>query len=376
MKILSTLALNLFAMFPLQVVGDFSWPKKSDSSRQLIIFLAVFAAVIAVILIINSIRKSAPGGMGANRGGGGSGPGLFSGLALRRAVRDMGLNREQIKMLNYVFKIDDVIDPIKSLGSSDLLDQHFRRAYRAIEQNAATEEEVQRRHALLFSTRNTLEHSGGGNLTSTKQLKEEARLSIGSGKDKHDVAVVSTKGDNLAVGCPKNALGSYIKMQKGTRLTVFYFAKNNNGFSFETRIVGYSGAIGHTTMLLTHSNKIKKLSQRRYRRRQIVVACNMFLVYVEGSGRKQRLVVDKRRLTGNLSDISVGGCSIKSKAPVTVGARMKIEFIQGDINVAALGQVLRTNRAGIITIAHVKFLRVSRKSMNTINAFVYEFANE
>jgi len=63
-------------------------------------------------------------------------------------------------------------------------------------------------------------------------------------------------------------------------------------------------------------------------------------------------------------------------APVQVGARFKIEFVQGDNNVAALGQVLRTNRTGVNTIIHVKFLKVSQKSMNIINAFVYEYAHE
>jgi hypothetical protein len=96
-------------------------------------------------------------------------------------------------------------------------------------------------------------------------------------------------------------------------------------------------------------------------------------VYVEGTGKKQRLTVDKRRLSGNILDVSVGGCSIKTTASVQGGAKLKIEFIQGDNTVAALGQVLRTNRTGINTILHVKFLRIPRKSMNLINAFVYEY---
>jgi hypothetical protein len=73
-------------------------------------------------------------------------------------------------------------------------------------------------------------------------------------------------------------------------------------------------------------------------------------------------------------DISVGGCSIKATVPVTSGARLKIEFTQSSVTVAALGQILRTNQSGVSTIAHVKFLRVPRRSMNAINAFVYEYA--
>jgi len=124
---------------------------------------------------------------------------------------------------------------------------------------------------------------------------------------------------------------------------------------------------------MAHSSQLRFLSQRRYRRRHVTIASNMYLVYVEGEGKKQRLIVDKRRVQGNIADISVGGCSMKMMSAVQVGARFKIEFMVGDENVAALGQVLRSNRTGMNTIIHVRFLKVSQKSMNIINAFVYEY---
>jgi len=291
-------------------------------------------------------------------------------------ARDIGLDGDQIRMLDFVFKTDQVLDPEKSVETPALLDRHFRRAYRVIEQTSKTEEEAQYRLALLFSTRNMLENSVSGNLSSTRQLKDDTTLILNHNKEKYEVSVISTTGDSLSVECPQNALGSTIKLQKGARISAMFFTKNNKGFSFETHVTGFSVVHGKNAMQIAHSNKLKFLSQRRFRRRQMVIACNLYLVYVEGSGKKQRLVVDKRRLTGNIADISVGGCSIKVKAPVQVGARMKIEFTQGDYSVAALGQVLRTNRAGMVTVIHMKFLKVSRKSMNLINAFVYEYANE
>jgi hypothetical protein len=99
-------------------------------------------------------------------------------------------------------------------------------------------------------------------------------------------------------------------------------------------------------------------------------------VYVEGSGKKSRLVVDKRKFSGNIADISIGGCSIKTNSPIKVGARIKVEYTQKENNVAALGQVLRINRTGVSNIVHVKFLRVTQKSMNLINAYVFEYAND
>jgi hypothetical protein len=105
---------------------------------------------------------------------------------------------------------------------------------------------------------------------------------------------------------------------------------------------------------------------------------SFYFVYVEDAGHKKgkKMVVDKRRLTGNILDISIGGCSIKTNVSVPSGTRLKIEFTYNNgMNVAALGQVLRTNRAGINTIMHIKFLRIPRKSLNVINALVYEYVD-
>jgi hypothetical protein len=77
---------------------------------------------------------------------------------------------------------------------------------------------------------------------------------------------------------------------------------------------------------------------------------------------------------GNIIDISAGGCSLKTNTPVNEGQRLKIDFTREDDSiVAALGQVLRHEKAGISTILHVKFLKVPRRSLNSINAMVYEY---
>jgi len=370
--------ISLNVLFPLQISAtDFNLDTNTDPI-SVIIGLGVIALIIGVLIIINSAKKGSPSGNKSSGGGGGSsgGLGLFYGLLIHRISRNIGLNNEQAKMLEYVFRLDQVLEPEKSIENPNILDRHFRRAYRIIDQGLTTSAETQRKLAILFSTRNILENSTLGGMTSSKNIKEDTVLIINTGKEKINVHVVAAKNEHLLVESPKNVLGSQIKIQRGTRLSILFFNKNNKGFSFETRVIGYSSYNGHPVMQLAHSNNIKFLSHRRYRRRQTVIACFLNLVYVEGSGKKQRLIVDKRRLQGNIADISVGGCSMKIMAPVQVGARFKIEFMHGDSNVAALGQVLRSNRTGMNTVIHVKFLKIPQKSMNTINAFVYEYGKE
>jgi len=359
---------NLF-LFPLQSVTDFSMAAPSISVRQTVIFLSVAAVVIGTIIVLNNMKK--PPGKKS-----GSGGGIFPGFALLKISRNLGLNHEQRKMLDFVFKSDAVTDPEKSIITPSLLDRHFRRGYRIIEQSKTGDAEIQRKHAILFSTRNVLENSSFGGLTNTRQVKDDTSIVINTGKEKINTIVITSKSENIVAETPKTVLGSQIKIPKGTKINVLLFTKNNKSFTFESKVTGYSSMHGHPTMLLAHSNQIKFLAQRRFRRKHAVIACSLNLVYVEGSGKKQRLIVDKRKLSGNIVDISVGGCSIKTTAPVQVGARFKVEFTQGDNTLAALGQVLRTNKVSGTTVIHMKFLRVTQKTMNQINAFVYEYIND
>lgn len=366
-------------LFPLQNITDFSLDSSAPDPKSLIIFAVIFVVFIVVLLIVNNLKKGSPSakktlsGSGSKGGGGVS---LISHFKLSRIAGNIGMDHDQKKMLFFVFKTDAVSDPEKSVDNPSLLDRHFRRAYRIIEQTSKNNDEIQERFSVLFSTRNMLENNAGAALSSTRQLHDEMHAILNYGKERYTVPVFSTKGENIAVECPQNALGTHIKIPRGNTISVMVFTKSNKGFSFDTRVAGTSVTRGIPTILLAHSNRLKLLSQRRFRRRQTVIACYCNFVYVEGSGKKQRLIVDKRRLTGNIMDISVGGCSIKASAAVRGGDRLKIEFTIGNSSVAALGQVLRTNRAGGNTIMHIRFLKVSRKTMNTVNAYVYEYASE
>ena len=359
------------SMFLLQVDVTDLWSREQNPVEG-IVFVIILVVLVVAIIVVSGSRKPMPGKPGQSA----AVTGLFYRMTISRIGRNIGLHHEQIKMLVFVFRTDQVTDPQKSINTPELLDRHFRRAYRVIEQTSKTEEEKHNRLSVLFSTRNILESNVSGGLTSTRQLKDDIRILLTIGKDRYDLPILSASGEHLAVECPKNALGSLIKFQRGSRVSIMLFTRSNKGFACESRIIGHSTVHGQNAVLLAHSNQLRFLSKRRFRRRQTVIATNLFLVYIEGSGRKKRLVVDKRRLTGSIADVSVGGCSIKIKAPIQVGSRLKIEFNQGDSSVAALGLVLRTNRTGMVSVIHVKFLRVTKKSMNTINAFVYDYVSD
>jgi hypothetical protein len=159
-------------------------------------------------------------------------------------------------------------------------------------------------------------------------------------------------------------------------VTLSFFTKSSNGFSINSSVYGTTKAPGEGQVLqIVHSNEIKRLSQRRFRRRMVAAPAEFSLVRLEPGPRKreQKMVVDKRKATGRILDISVGGCSIQTASVISAGVRLKIDFKAGGGHVVALGEVLRINRNRTGTVMHVKFLKVPRKSLNLINALVFEY---
>jgi hypothetical protein len=355
-------------LFPLQVSITNFTPEAGVSVLEVVLFFSIFCVIVGIVVIINNSKKV------RTRSGKG---GFFSFFSLHRLTKNIGLNREQVKMLDFVLKNDAAIDPERSIKTPALLDRHFKRAYTTIEKTSVSEMDAQRKLSILFSTRNILDNCAIGTISTTKQLSDDTILTFTYGKERIEVSVLFAKGQYLAAEIPKTILGSSVKVPRNTKLTVVFYTKDNKAFSFDTHVIGYAATLGIPSMMLAHSGQLKFLSQRRFRRRHATIPSTMFMVHVEGKGKKQRLILDKRRVTaGNIVDISVGGCSMKTQTPVQVGARFKIEFSMGLKNIAVLGQVLRTNRTGASLILHVRFLKVTLKSMNVINAFVYEYANE
>jgi hypothetical protein len=353
---------------------------KQTRPQDAIVFGVGIVLLVFIFIITNIVKKRSPT-LNSASGSGISGPKRFSGFTLHRIAADMGLDKEQTKMLEFVLKSDGVADIEHSLNSSNLLDRHFKRAYRLIERNANTEEDAQSRLAILFATRNILENSGGagGGAASTRQIPENTAAVLTVGNDSYPVKVLSAKGENLIVENPYSALGSPIRFPRGGKATLAFFTRSSKGFAFETRIMGTTDSGDKPVLQLIHSSQRKQLSQRRFRRRQEVISCGFSFVKVEDAGRKKqkKMIVEKRQIKGTIMDISIGGCSIKTNAAIPSGTLLKISFDHGGfMSVAALGQVLRTNRSGVSIVMHIKFLRIPRRSMNAINAVVFDYSDD
>jgi hypothetical protein len=364
------------------LLQDIQYFKEDDPVAATILLVSV-GALILISLVVGFIRNGVRTGGGIGQSRTAVTSRKFNAFTLHRIANTYGLDKDQTHLLEFVFRNDSVSDPERVMGNTTLLDKHFKRAYKTIEQNAETEEEAQQRLVRLFSLRNTIEGAAGNDSSaSTVQLAENTAAVLSTGKESYSVRVISAKGTVVVVETPRNALGTPVRISRGSKVTLSFFTKSSKGFAFDSRVVDTIDTSHGPGLQLSHSGKAKALAQRRYRRKQVTAGCVFYFVFVETikEGRKKvpKLMVDKRRFVGTILDISIGGCSIKTSAPVQVGSRLKIDIDYSDDSaLTVLGQVLRTNRTGAIgTIIHIKFIKVPRRAFNNINALVFGYEEE
>jgi hypothetical protein len=331
--------------------------------------------VIVTLVIVNLVRKR----MGIGNSSFSSSPKAHINRAgLNKLSHSAGLDSTQSKMLGFVMKNDGVVDPERVMQSGDLLDRHFRRAFNTIEHNTRSDDEAQQKLSVLFSTRNILEASTGGNggVTTTRVIAENTPAVLILDGNSYPIRVISARGAYLVVENPSNAMGEPLTVGRNKPITLSFFTKSSNGFSVDSTVYGTSKTPSAGKVLqVLHSTAIKSLSQRRFRRRQTAVPLEFHLVRLEPGAKRheQKMVVDKRKAMGTILDISIGGCSVQTSSAISAGVRLKLDFLAGKRHIVALGEVLRTNRNRSGTIMHIKFLKVTRKSMNLINALVFEY---
>ena len=351
---------------------------KDDNPMEGWIFLIVIAGVVflAVIyhIVATKLGRSRTGRK--SRSGASSGHRKFNAFNMMRISSNYGLDREQAKLLEYVFITNGVSDIDRTIKNPVLVDRHFKRAFKYIAKNSANEEEAQQSMAKLFTLRNLLDVPPEADDAPSVQISENTPAILACGEDSYPVKVLSSKGQNMLTEIPINKLGTPIRFSNGTGITLSF---PDNGFSFDGRIVGVESINQEQGLQITHTGRAKALVKRKYRRRQTSIECAFSQVKVEeeGSGKKKtsKLVVDNKSFSGTLQDVSIGGCSLKTRVPIQAGTRLKISTdYEDNLVIKVLGQILRVNRSGSAgTIMHVKFLKVPRRSFNSINTLIFGY---
>jgi hypothetical protein len=351
------------------------WP--TSQRTDIVPFLIIAGIALAAFLLFQAIKYiRGPSAKKAITG-------AFSTMAFRRAARAAGLGDEDAAFIETYAKRSGISNPEYLFRNEDKLDSFFKSVFSKLERESDSESVTEANKARLFAIRELIDaaRSDRDVVTSTQELARRTPLSFVTPRDEnYPSLVLAVEPGGLAVEPARDEYGEIKRFVPLTKLTFFFYTRNQQGFRFTTRVKGYAKVDGKPAMVIGHSNSVIALPSRQHARRDMNAPCRFSRVDMISDGAKKAAsytaVAGKTAYPGVLVDVSAGGCSIRTAAPLSPGDYLKIEFASNNRMHAIYGQVLRFARIGTRGgTMHIRFVKGSRKTLNDIMAFVYDYAD-
>jgi c-di-GMP-binding flagellar brake protein YcgR len=343
-----------------------------ENTFFLIIIIGVLVAVTLWIALVGAKASSKPG--------------VYSKGNFRKRAKKLKLNKEQIRILETVIAEIKFANPLRALESPATLDKLLRLAMSHLEEQEFSANEKEYRKSIIYGIKQTIEANSDQAkiISSTLSLPINTEVKIRTGDGKTYVSYITSNMQSM-IGMESPILrdkDNPYPWPKGTELSIMFIRGGTDVYAYRTKVLGYKNVRGVLSVFTEHGKNLKQIQKRHAKRKEIGRPAVVYLVNIVESTVKRKpvrqAVVNKTRsLLGSMQDISAGGCAIMTQNLLPTGSLVKVDFetTRGK-PVTVYGKVRGiTPNPSRSKIMHVQFTNVSRKSMNAIRDFVYEYDN-
>ena len=191
-----------------------------------------------------------------------------------------------------------------------------------------------------------------------------------------------TVRDNLNEGLlcktPRDTFGNELRIPLWSKVKCLVTVRTGQSYQFNARIKKYESGKNETRLLLSHTNKVKALPNRRHDRKTFETACYFAHVtvanIVNGNHTEHKFYPSIKSVGGIILDISAGGCSIRTAEPLAQGEYIQIICnLQDKIEDRIIGKIKRLyhNDQDSASIMHIQFAKMPRATLNRIFIYIY-----
>lgn len=154
-----------------------------------------------------------------------------------------------------------------------------------------------------------------------------------------------------------------------------YKTKNGLNYNFLARAMRFNtNTPGKILMNVGHTDKLVSQSQRHFKREFIDSECTFSSISVNKTENGEEYIFSQKSYEGKLSNVSAGGCCIKTNLPIKENQHICVVLSSLGIDDKIVGIIRKTRKLpGNIFALHIQFLNISVKTKNNIYAFVYKF---
>jgi c-di-GMP-binding flagellar brake protein YcgR len=338
------------------------------------IFLIIIIAVVAVLalwMVLAGAKSTAK-------------PGTYSKRFFRKRAKQLKLSKMQIRLLETVIAEMKFANPIRALENASTLDKLLRQMMVHLEEQELSSEEKESRKSLIYGIKQTIEANSeqAKIISSTLSLPINTEVKIRGSDGKTYVSYITSNMQSMiGMEMPggQNKENAY-PWPKGEELSIMFIRGGTDVYAYKTKVLGYKNVRGVTSVFTEHGKNLKQIQKRHAKRKKIGRPAVLYMVNIVETKDKRKpvrqAVVNKSRsLLGSMQDISAGGCAIMAQNVAPKGALVQVDFetVRGK-PVTVYGKVRGiTSDSPRRKTIHVQFTNVSRKNMNAIRDFVYEY---
>ncbi|MCR4714744.1 MAG: PilZ domain-containing protein [Treponemataceae bacterium] len=362
--------MNSFASFPLQI---------SASTTFLLIGVSVF--LLFIVFILKTVHDKYTKGSDYSSQ---SAKQITNGAILYRITKMYDLDQDEYAFLKKMCTTQKIPNLEYAFHFDVPSDQFFITKFNEINgQTNKKDDLIQKELSLLFSIKQKVDNSRKtlSNLTSTAAIPVGDTISYFSDtKEQFEAKILDNTKNELILSIPKDIFGNPIRPPALSKISLLYQTKAGSAYLSDVRIIRYQNTTGAGEMVTTHCNNMQSFQKRQFKRVSMKIPCLFSAVKITTGGTGAKADIEytpmERKYTGQLLEISAGGCSIMTNMNIREKQYIYAELnIDGEHPDSVIGLIVNTTP---ITdkrqfVLHILFVRITNKIRNKIFARVYEY---
>ncbi|MCR4899497.1 MAG: PilZ domain-containing protein [Treponema sp.] len=266
----------------------------------------------------------------------------------------------------------------------ETLEKLFRDYYFIFKNSGATPQDID----TLFNLTFTVEKISAAtkNLLSSKQLPlESVVFYLTHESEQFPLYVKINNNDFVGLEVPKFMVNNpNLKPPLLERLRFITKAQNGMTYHFTSRAIRYqTNPDGQILLIIAHSEDFLNQAHRNSKRESIDAECILSPVRLARTEEKSKksiknnqdeFVIAQKEYPGKVTNISSGGCCIKTNLPIKEKQYLSVRFPTLEIHEHVIGIIRRTRKLLDESYnLHIQFLDITVESKNKINAYAFKY---
>ena len=362
-------------------------PYSNEFKPVYLVFLLMAALVIAIVAFFNKYNEERTKTVARPRVQGARQPvapfvktGKFN-QAVKSLAASCKFNHRQTALFSRLCVDNRIERPEHLIRNARALEEAFSRELSRLESVVPHTREIEEEKTVLFTVREALENArkSQASLVSSRSLENGQPLTIITpDQEQYPVLLFENSPRGLVCKVPRDTFGNELRLQHWSRVEIYFSLDNGQTYRYPARVVGYESGVNESLMIISHTDALKPLPNRRHDRRAFSTDCTFVYVsvanVVNGKKTEHRFYPMGKSYPGAITDISAGGCSIRTPSPPPQNQYIEIECsLDGKARDSMTGKVLRQSDftghgEGVV---HVQFAKMPRMTMNRVFALIY-----